>query len=546
MNVWRSHSAVKTRIRVGIVIVELQRIVRECGLPPEILAQAPYLLDAITKPLDWLAEKAEKFARAVSDEPENFENHYRDNRRRVVAYSWEVAYIVEGCERITYEFACACLRANRVQLGKATLNELASRENGESAYVEYARRKIARISWSAGDRETALMMMRSVRGRSARSQYRAWLGEMAVRNGLMLAESREFESARATLMGGLRAGGMNAYEAEQVAAVYLAAAGAPSISLTAVTNTMHKANPRPIVLSGFGWSGSGAIGDFLKGHSEVEDIFRGREIGLWTGKYGLDRLYAYFIAKGFKRRLLLEFLARHCFGQAFLADSRGIKNSGGLWARFDEAQRGEFLSVLAAWLSAVRRWSTDPSRPLLEPFQSFSSQLLRLLSKETSTWVLLSNCVPCDAIVGVRMFKAPVVVVSWRDPGDAYTSKAAAFPDNRLGFAGWRSQLMSRIDNYLNGKKQVASFASVWIDLTFEEFVQSEALRRQLLSALNLSPTSLAATFDPTVSAKNIGILRTPSAKQRSAWRALASAVEAARREAQAMHREGNSEVLLQ
>jgi hypothetical protein len=133
------------------------------------------------------------------------------------------------------------------------------------------------------------------------------------------------------------------------------------------------------------------------------------------------------------------------------------------------------------------------------------------------------------------MFQAPVVIVSWRDPRDAYASKVAAFPDTSLQFSGWKDQLMERIKNYLIGKKEVAGYAGAWIDLWFEEFAQSEQLRQQLLTSLNLHGQSMRSTFDPSVSAKNIGILRPSPGKERQAWSALAGAVEKAKMEAQAI-----------
>jgi hypothetical protein len=506
----------------------------------------PRPLDVFSRPMNEVAGKAEKFAITVAGEHEDFESHYRDNRKRVVAYAWEIAYIVEkNNDRVAYKFASACLRANRTRTARGILESLALSENGTSKYVASAKRRLARLAWKAGDLETAARALRSVRGRAARTQYRTWLGLLTVRNGLLLGESGDAESARAVLTGGLLASGMHHAIAEGVAAIYLKAA------CRAPLDTLHTAMPAddlaerssrhgpiPIILSGFGWSGSGAVADFLKGYPQVADIFSGREMGLWTGKYGLDRLYAHFASRGFNRRLLLEFLTRHCFGHSFLGDNKRTKSLGGMWHWLGEPQRWMLLDALGKWLESIEEWQKNPAHSLLEAFQGLSSRLLRLLTGEETLFVLLSNCIPSDAIAGIRMFEAPAVIVSWRDPGDAYASKMAAFPDTALEFDGWKVQLMARINRYLAGKREVAEYARLWMDVSFEEFVQDDRLRQQLSALLNLDGQPMESTFDPAISARNIGILQPVAGKNRSAWSDLASAVREARAEAQVISRQ--------
>jgi hypothetical protein len=523
--------------------LRLNKFARRCALPADVLVLMPGPLELCRAPLRDVALQAEKFANAVSKVREDYESHYRDNRKRVIADAWEIAYIIESDEeRIAYAFACACLRSNRSKLARSLLEQLAHIENSSSKFVVSARRRVARHAWKTGDIETAVKMLRGIRGRAAKNQYRNWLGVATVRNGLLLAESGARESAGDVLLGGMLATGMDRGFASGIKAIYLKAACGGSLNefhavlpATAISKVPVTAGLTPVILAGFGWSGSGAVADFLKGHPKVDDVFAGRELGWWNAKYGLDRLYAHFATRGYNRRLLLEFLTRHCFGHNFLADSRGTKSHGGIWSLLDETQRWRFLAALADWLQALQDWHKDASLPVLSAFQDLSMQLLRLLASEDASCVLLSNCIPSDAIAGVRMFKQPAVIVSWRDPGDAFASKAAAFPDIALELPRWQKQLVSRINNYLKDKREVASYARFWADLSFEEFVQSEALRNRLLRSLNLHNETMGATFDPSVSARNIGILRGFPAQEKSAWSRLASDVKKAKMEAEAL-----------
>jgi hypothetical protein len=537
---------VRRRFAMFGLVLQLNRLGRHCALDSEVLVSMPRLIDVILLPLERVADKAQQFADEVGAERAEFESHYRDNRKRAIAVAYEIAHNIDvENDHVAYEYACACLRAHRTVAATKILESLALREGPPTKYVSLAKQRVARQAWKAGDLEQALLSMRSLRGRAVRSQYRNWLGISTVRNGLLIAESGNTESAGEVLMGGLMASGMARDVADAVSAIYLAAVSSKPVSIehelaAVVSGSEDRAcEPRPIILSGFGWSGSGAVADFLMGHPHVADIFSGREMGFWTGKYGLDRLYEHFSTRGFNRRLLLEFLTRHCFGHRFIGHSKGTKSLGGLWAMLDEPQRWSLLRALAKWLEGIHAWQNDADHPILETFQSLTSAVLGLLAGRAYARILLSNCVPSDSIVGIRMFRDPAVIVSWRDPGDAYASKTAAFPDNSLDYAGWRRQLTTRIERYLAGKTKVAEYASIWIDVSFEEFVLEEHKRNDLLKLLQLDGEELGSTFDASVSAKNIGILHPRSGNSEAAWLELAGFAKDARREAQALSRQG-------
>lgn len=539
----RPFRSIKIRVDILVLIARINRLAGACALPADIICLLPTPMQAITRSMQQVVEKAENFALEVSRQSEEFESHFHDNRKRAVAHAWEIAYLANSNnERIAYEFALACLRAHRSTMAQAILKNLAQREDASSKYVNSARRRVARQAWKTGRVDSAVKTLRLVNGHGAKSQYRTWVGILAVRNGLLLGENGDAESAETVLMGGLIATGMDRDLARGVTAIYLKASCWKPLDMlystmpsTQVSGDPSKGMPMPIVLSGFGWSGSGAVADLLKGHASVNDVFSGREIGLWTGRFGLNRLYTKFASNGFNRRLLLEFLARHCFGHIFLANSRHTTSFGGLWTMLNESQRWEFLGALGRWLEALQKWEQEPDNPLLESFQDLSTDILRLFIEQGDECVLLSNCIPSDAIAGIRMFRSPAVIVSWRNPGDAYASKMSAFPDSTLDLAGWRKQLMSRIHRYLDGKKEVVGSARLWIDLSFEEFVQSDKLRQDLLSHLNLHDQQMKSTFDPLVSVKNIGILSVTSGKKKAGWNALASEVEKTREEARCL-----------
>ena len=88
------------------------------------------------------------------------------------------------------------------------------------------------------------------------------------------------------------------------------------------------------------------------------------------------------------------------------------------------------------------------------------------------------------------------------------------------------------IASYFDGSIDEADYAKL------EEFVQSDKLRQELLFRLNLHDQQMKSTFDPSVSAKNIGILSATSGQKKSGWDALASNVKSAREEARCISAE--------
>jgi len=538
------------RRELRILTRELQRIAGHCSLPPDVLALVPTQWEVITSPVRRLSDSVRAFAAKIDQEKTDFESHFRDNRKRAAACAREIAHTIDpDDEAVAYDFAIACLKAHRTAIAYEILERLADKADGSSKYVSSAKRRIARQAWNAGNADRAVMLMRSVRGRSARDQYRTWLSMLTIRNGLLIADSGNPAGAQDILKGALSASGMDQNTADAVTGVYMHATSRtprteqlPSAPRPAAAPDKFDV-PRPVILSGFGWSGSGAVADFLKGHSSVTEAFSGRELGLWTGKYGLDRLYGHFVTIGFNRRLLLEFLTRHCFGHVFLGGSKGTKSAGGMWAWLNECQRWELLGALSRWLTGIHQWIEQPDYPVLDTFKSLSTEFLRLLSAEGSNYVLLSNCIPSNSITGVRVFYEPVVIVSWRNPADAYVSKKAAFPDLSAGVVGWQEQLTTRIDQYLTGKKEVIDHASIWLDVWFEDFVQDATSRQQLLDLLALDGNSMRSTFDPEVSAQNIGIPATETDTNTAEWSAMSEHVVEARRTAAELSRKSGADL---
>lgn len=524
-----SNGKVRVRFQLWELVTAIRELLPHSDLPPKARAIAPRRRDVLRRNLGALGRKAARFAEQVEAERPQFESHYADNRLRLIAWAREIICLLQpGDDDAMFRFACAALRANRRRAAMEMFEALHAMGPNLSANTASATRRLARAAWVQGESDRALALIRSVKGRAASDQYRSWLGELGIRNSLMLLERGELNGAGEMLLGGLKAKGLEEQEARDVARIYLATLDddARPLPVPELPPT-----PQAVLLAGFGWSGSGAISDFLKGCSCVDDVFKGREIGFWTGKYGLDRVYGHVLRSGFNRRIVLEFLARHCFGHNFLAGAKGTKNPGGAWALLKAEDRHAFMMLLHRWVLAAR--TAEPEQLLLASRQ-LSSGLLALLAREGTSHAVLSNCVTSNSIAAARMFESPAVIVSWRDPADAYASKRAAFPDNNLDFSAWERQLKSRIEAYLEGKREAVEHAGTWMDVAFEDFVSNDRLRADILAALGVNASDMQESFDPDVSSRNIGIGASLGGDD---WKRLSHEIEQARLAAAAMNR---------
>ena len=289
----------------------------------------------------------------------------------------------------------------------------------------------------------------------------------------------------------------------------------------AACRVVRRTKPTPVFLtSGFGWSGSGAVTDWLHGFSKVVMPFGRREMPCFE-------LAAELIARDGKGTMnsrtqytrLVSFLLGGVLG--FAVGKRSSKQNkyrkGALLTCFVENNwEIEYLTSATVKLISVleARYNVETFRrreAIVAGFRSFFDDLFRKVVPVDHT-CLLNNSLRVTRLHGLHLFPSAKCIVVTRDPRDQYvarwhesrnTSKANS------DCSAFIEQLKRRYDTFAK-LKRTHDLSSRICQVSFELFVTSEQVRTDLLKHLNLESCDVTREpdFQPEVSQKNIGIHR--------------------------------------
>lgn len=274
--------------------------------------------------------------------------------------------------------------------------------------------------------------------------------------------------------------------------------------------------PVAIFAAGFGWSGSGAIFDFLRQHRDAK-VFSTSEMTFFASAEG--DIYKCLKALEDNPSNFPNMLCRSVLHGVLGLSKRGTKNL--LYARkarnrsllsICEGDPGRINELIVATRQLVRRLRELPldGSATAADFRAATTIFIDGLFRRQGTgrrFLLFSNAINGYAAGNIRALPENCRVVACvRDARDAYADRF---------MCGYRTPVQAFIDNFRlkREKFQVAlsdpSVAGRVIEVRFEEMMRDSGARRQLLERLGMDPSGLvedAALFDPRKSAKNIGI----------------------------------------
>lgn len=259
-------------------------------------------------------------------------------------------------------------------------------------------------------------------------------------------------------------------------------------------------------VSGMGWSGSGAVFDYLRGFAGVESVVG--ESRLLEGRYGVPSLMKEFGADdgpesdfgaalvNFFRYTLVGFAPCHDY-----EEFRHVRNS----RRYVEGPGGaEYAAACVDYLRDVCAATPEERRhQVLRSLPGFMSAAVRsrLVDRE---------CVPIlDNVLHVANLPLAVQLPAWtlfatvRDPRDQYV-------DNMRNNPSFGRNVKAFVRRYRLGRRtldelQVSGCKNVRV-VQFESFVRDGELRNVMADELGLSKSRRRPPFDPSASMKNIGL----------------------------------------
>ena len=293
-----------------------------------------------------------------------------------------------------------------------------------------------------------------------------------------------------------------------------------------------------ISLSGFGYSGTGAIHDFLRDSNNCIDAIQGRELDIFKYQFSLNDLYIKCISKRkrIKENDLYKFFFNHILGLPF---PEGVTD--------DEIKNR--LVGSKALIRAVLRLPEDKKRVnLIKNICIFADELFNLVNLDNQKYYLelvsrnllnnigkyyknsnkrymiLNNWIPASSIhISNLLPKNTKVIICTRDSLDAYFSWSTECPRikfnlNLLIFPYIFLYFIRHLDfskNYKllnNNLRESASY------IQFEEFVKlnfnenRKYIYRDILN-LGINENFNFLHFNPSKSSKNINIYKRETKK---------------------------------
>lgn len=261
---------------------------------------------------------------------------------------------------------------------------------------------------------------------------------------------------------------------------------------------------RRVIVSGFRWSGSGAISDWLRGHPDVHEPFGGR---FRPGKPAGRLLRA---MDGSAARLglaLYDFTVSSVLGiECKVKSGKTFRRA---WLESLLQTGGEPGAVAAAYRAFLEAVPLDADEFQAGLRQAYARFLQKLLAQgdRPGGLALLNNAVyAADLRLLAFLGDTRVVVVS-RDARDQFADQT------------WFKRGHHDVERFLERlKRDRAAYrralaepgvAERVLEVRFEDFVQSAEWRERVAEFLGLSVADFGkGRFDPSASARNIGLYR--------------------------------------
>lgn len=275
-----------------------------------------------------------------------------------------------------------------------------------------------------------------------------------------------------------------------------------------------------VFLCGFGWSGSGALYDEIRG---VEGFceFEGAgcdgiinadadsEVTFVQGPGGLGELWKRAVEGGrIPWHLLWDTFSLHAagltaVGYAQYKSSAAARNHV---RRYGAAYTGPFRRFLEAYAS-LRRNPMEGSlhRCLQETTESLCAMLVR---QRGGRQVLFNNAVFGRDAVMLEIFRSPRAAIVYRDPRDVYVDRRENDRNHWRSPAQLAAFYARGLHRYLDYKRERGGNIPDLREVPFERFVRQGCFRARVRAWLigELPDVPGTGHFDPEVSSRNIGI----------------------------------------
>ena len=275
-----------------------------------------------------------------------------------------------------------------------------------------------------------------------------------------------------------------------------------------------------VFASGFGWSGSGAVVDFLRGHEGSRLGGCGRELALFRGTTGFPSLTSIFdgVRGTVDAQTFMEFLLGPAVLGLYLPEvnTTGWRDRSLFKANHDDA-KNDRSALMRACHDLIRRIGDvtggDPQRAhdqVMCGLALFASHAMRGLESNDSQCTIFSNCIFGFNIRNMVFFPGTINIMVRRDPRDQFVARYYEGPKDDVLSVDAFIDLLQKRYHELERAVNALELHDRIMDIKFEDFVLDASVREKILHDLHIIPAkqSGAAAFDASASSKNIGIYK--------------------------------------
>ena len=266
-----------------------------------------------------------------------------------------------------------------------------------------------------------------------------------------------------------------------------------------------------VFVSGFGWSGSGAVTAFLSDHPDVHRVSN-KEI-VWTQgrtKIGSTSLAEIWPNGSFEAGKFEDFLQTGLLGvlnsEANVGKAERVFPVSFLGEGFERGLPADWLiRQLNNTLRAIACASTVGGI-----FQALANLAIRSLTYNVPPGQigLLDNAIMAPKCHVLSLFPNAKMILVKRKLNDQYAARRLE-SRRRETPEIFEKQLTNTIQRFNARCRQIVNRGRI-LPISFEEFLQNEGLRENIGGWLGLGegPASWGGAFDPSQSLKNVGVSR--------------------------------------
>ena len=268
-------------------------------------------------------------------------------------------------------------------------------------------------------------------------------------------------------------------------------------------------NQRKIIVGGTGWSGSGAVVDYLSEFSGIQGM--PSELRFVEGIDGLGGLWDDSEDRSLKPAAIIDFFLLHLLGLKEISSYEEQMARQHSWILRESGQNGSVALAAMEFIPYLVKAAKN-REPLQYSLQAINSFIDRIIKVDADSKILLlNNVLHARNVRYLSMFQNTVFISVFRDPRSQFV---ANMKENRR----FHRSVEKFIEQYREDRMRFTTDfeklrperqANV-LSIGFEEFVRDRTVRNRLSCELSLAgtPVQKYKRFKPWQSARNVIIYK--------------------------------------